>query len=258
MGPSGFSYRSLHLLLVSDELILDDGHEVKVDLAGLVTRHALLDDWLGQIEPVAIGGNGAMICKRGLISCEIMLTRASPLPKRLTNRPLFQTIQLVESAFDGNVAHKVKHVIVFGRHFLVELEEVLPRERVVHRPDFVRVGERQSLHGRVERHRKLFESLEGAPEGHGLVLRVEKNREDCLRCACVLDDLLREEHLIGPVVEDNGALGIFVGNPLEKEHQSVDRLKVPKLAFIQTPELVHETINIIFDIDYSETAFKIV
>ena len=114
----------MHLLLVSDELILDDGHEVKVDLAGLVTRHALLDDWLGQIEPVAIGGNGAMICKRGLI----IITRASPLPKRLTNRPLFQSIQLVESTFDGNVAHKVKHVVVFGRHFLVKLEEVLPRE----------------------------------------------------------------------------------------------------------------------------------
>ena len=74
--------------------------------------------------------------------------------------------------------------------------------------------------------------MQGIAERHGLMLGVEENGEDGLGCARVLDHLLREEHLVGPVVDDYGTLGIFVGHPLEKEHQSVDGLQVPKLTLI--------------------------
>ena len=55
-----------HRLLALIDLILYDCHEVEVDFAGLITSHALLNDWPGQIEPIAIGGNSAVVWKRDL------------------------------------------------------------------------------------------------------------------------------------------------------------------------------------------------
>ena len=92
-----------------------------------------------------------------------------------------------------NVRNEVEHVVIFLCFLGVEFEQRLSCERIVHRSDLIRVGERQALGLGVQGSAKLLELRESRAEGDVGVLDVHEDRQDSLGRTGVVDNLTSKE-----------------------------------------------------------------
>lgn len=138
-----------------------------------------------------------------------------------TDGSFLEAVELIKFAIKREVRDEVEGVLCFAALVVAFLDDegVIARERVVPGSDRLAVADRMAPLLERQLH---TEHLQIAHVGAQLQGAVHENRQQRLRRAGVVDDLVREEQRRVALLEALSCSGLLVGDPFKQENQAVD------------------------------------
>mmetsp|Transcript_67141 Transcript_67141/g.143666 ORF Transcript_67141/g.143666 Transcript_67141/m.143666 type:complete len:342 (-) Transcript_67141:205-1230(-) len=221
----------LHILPARDEADVSTLAQVPFPLNALLSFPTLVGNDCHEVEAELDGfrlpSGGGCLLRVGLdaaLHLLASLVRPEAAGRHVTNedRARFQAIKLVDLALMADIADEVKGILTLGVLLLDDVKGGLVAEGVVRLPNGFAVAHRKAFHLGVEVRCELLEFLQVRAEIQLVRSNVHEHGENGLRCASILDHLLRKEEPVVCCLYCGPVIGLAL--PLEEKDETEDLL----------------------------------